>query len=60
MPNPKRRHSKARRNKRRAHDFLSAPGISLCANCHEPRLPHRICKSCGFYKGKQVITVDNS
>ena len=38
MPNPKRRHSKARRDKRRAHDHLKPPGLSLCPNCHEPKL----------------------
>ena len=44
MPNPKRRHSKARRDKRRAHDALTPPALSDCPNCHEaeaaaPRLP---------------------
>ena len=28
MPNPKRRHSKARRDKRRAHDALTPPALS--------------------------------
>jgi large subunit ribosomal protein L32 len=58
MPNPKRRHSKARRDKRRAHDHLTAPGLSLCPNCHEPKLAHRVCPRCGHYKGKQVIGVE--
>jgi large subunit ribosomal protein L32 len=58
MPNPKRRHSKARTSKRRAHDHLTAPGLSLCPNCHEPKLAHRVCPKCGFYKGKQVIGVE--
>ena len=40
MPNPKRRHSKARTAIRRAHDHLKAPGLSLCPNCHEPKLPY--------------------
>ena len=57
MPNPKRRHSKARRDKRRAHDHLTAPGLSLCPNCQEPKQPHRVCPHCGHYKGKQVIEV---
>jgi large subunit ribosomal protein L32 len=57
MPNPKRRHSKARTGKRRAHDHLTAPGLSLCPNCHEPKQPHRVCPRCGFYKGKQVVEV---
>jgi large subunit ribosomal protein L32 len=55
MPNPKRRHSKARRDKRRAHDALPAPSLSACPNCHEPKLPHRVCPHCGHYKGKQAI-----
>lgn len=55
MPNPKRRHSKARRDKRRAHDALVSPALSECPNCHEPKMPHRVCPHCGFYKGKQTI-----
>jgi large subunit ribosomal protein L32 len=55
MPNPKRRHSKARRDKRRAHDFLARPGISICPNCGEAKLPHRVCGSCGHYRGREVI-----
>lgn len=59
MPNPKRRHSKARRDKRRAHDFLAVPGMSECPNCHETKLPHRVCPHCGHYKGREVIDIKN-
>jgi large subunit ribosomal protein L32 len=55
MANPKRRHSKARRNKRRAHDALRATGLSVCPNCHEKKLPHRVCAHCGYYKGREVV-----
>jgi large subunit ribosomal protein L32 len=57
MPNPKRRHSKARKNKRRAHDAISGPSFSECTNCHELRLPHRACPHCGYYKGREVIEI---
>lgn len=57
MPNPKRRHSKARRDKRRAHDALAQPGKSTCPNCGEAKLPHRVCGKCGYYRGRQVIEV---
>jgi large subunit ribosomal protein L32 len=55
MPNPKRRHSKARTRKRRAHDALRAPQTMTCPQCQEPTMPHRVCPKCGFYRGRQVI-----
>jgi large subunit ribosomal protein L32 len=57
MPNPKRRHSKARTSKRRAHDALTAIGTSECPSCHERKLPHRACPKCGAYKGRDVLDV---
>ena len=60
MPNPKRRHSKARRDKRRAHDALRVPQTTLCPNCREPRMPHRVCPKCGYYKGRQVVQVEET
>ncbi|MET0556917.1 MAG: 50S ribosomal protein L32 [Vicinamibacteria bacterium] len=58
MPNPKRRHSKARTGKRRAHDHLTPPGLATCPNCQEPKLSHRVCPRCGYYKGKPVVEVE--
>ncbi len=58
MANPKRRHSKARRDKRRAHDALRRPGTSTCSNCGESKLPHRACPSCGYYRDREVIDVE--
>jgi large subunit ribosomal protein L32 len=52
---PKRRTSLANKRKRRTHKKLSASTVAKCTNCNEPKLPHRACPSCGFYKGKQVI-----
>jgi len=60
MPNPKRRHSQARTSKRRAHDHLTAQSLSECPNCHERKLPHRACAKCGYYKGREVIAVEES
>ena len=57
MPNPKRRHSKQRTAKRRSHDFLTPTGLSECPNCHERKLPHRACRKCGTYKGRDVLAV---
>ncbi|MFH0778978.1 MAG: 50S ribosomal protein L32 [Candidatus Eisenbacteria bacterium] len=56
MALPKRRHSKARRDKRRTHWKLSRPGLSSCAHCGNPKLPHRACPSCGYYSGEEVTS----
>lgn len=60
MPNPKHRHSKARRDRRRAHDHLQPPAQSECPSCHQPKLPHRVCPSCGMYQGRQVLSVEET
>jgi large subunit ribosomal protein L32 len=57
MPNPKRRHSSRRTSIRRAHDFLTASGLSECPTCHEKKLPHHACPKCGAYKGRAVLDV---
>jgi large subunit ribosomal protein L32 len=54
MPVPKRRTSKSKRNKRRAHDALTAVNAISCPQCGEPALPHRICRHCGTYRGRQL------
>jgi large subunit ribosomal protein L32 len=55
MALPKRRHSHQRTAKRRSHLALKTEGVSECPNCKEPKLPHRACKSCGYYEGRLVI-----
>ena len=57
MANPKRRHSKARRDRRRAHDALAQPSGSLCPNCGEVKRPHRVCGHCGYYRGREVVEI---
>ena len=57
MPNPKRRHSAIRRDKRIAHDFITAPQMTTCSHCGATILTHRICPECGYYRGKQAIEV---
>jgi large subunit ribosomal protein L32 len=60
MPVPKRRTSKRVKNQRRAHDGLTKPQWSTCANCGETALPHRACAHCGFYRGRAVIQTQES
>ena len=55
MANPKRRHSKSRRDKRRSQWKLTSSGMGECPHCHYPKLPHRVCPQCGYYRDRQVI-----
>ena len=58
MAEPKSKTSKQRRNKRRSsHWKLALPGLSACPKCGEMVLPHRMCKACGNYKGREVVAV---
>ncbi len=52
MAVPKRKTSRARRGKRRAHDALKAPALSVCPQCTEIKPPHCVCPHCGTYRGK--------
>jgi len=52
---PKKRHSRARQGKRRAAIKLTVTKTVLCPNCQAPILPHKICRKCGYYKGKMII-----
>ncbi len=56
-PLPKRKHSKGRTHRRRAHDALGQVKLVECESCHRPRLPHRACPGCGNYNGRVVVNV---
>lgn len=56
MAVPKRKVSKARRDKRRSNNWkLDMPEMVKCPHCGEFNLNHRVCKQCGYYDGKEVI-----
>lgn len=56
MAVPKRRVSKARRDKRRFNVWkLEAPAIQKCPQCGEYKRAHRLCNNCGYYNGREVI-----
>jgi large subunit ribosomal protein L32 len=59
-PLPKRKLSKGRRGRRRAHDAITARNLVACNNCGEMRLPHTVCPKCGFYKGREIVSVDKA
>lgn len=53
---PQHRRSKARNRRRRAEVMkMEAPKFNECPQCHEFKLPHRVCPSCGYYKDREVV-----
>ena len=58
MPVPKKKKSKARTRMGRASAWqLHAPSRSLCPRCGAAKLPHTVCKACGWYKNRVAIDV---
>lgn len=56
MAVPKRRVSKARRDKRRSNVWkLELPSLEKCSRCGELKKSHRLCPECGYYNGRQVL-----
>lgn len=58
MAVPKRKPSKSKiRSRKRSHK-KSLVAAKACPQCGSPHRPHRVCPSCGYYRGRQVLTVD--
>ena len=57
MPNPKRQHSRQRQRKRRTFYKATIPSMGTCPQCQKPILSHRVCPSCGYYKGKAILEI---
>ena len=57
MALPKRKHSKARRDKSRTHWKLGVPSLTTCPQCAQSVRPHRVCPHCGSYRGRQVVLI---
>ncbi len=57
-PLPKRKTASARQGKRRQHLKLSAQAMMACPQCQHPKTPHEVCHTCGYYNGREVITIE--
>ena len=59
MAVPKQRKGRAATHHRRsANDVIAAPSRSVCPQCGEVKLPHRVCGNCGFYKDREVVDAE--
>jgi large subunit ribosomal protein L32 len=58
MAVPKRRQSKSRSAIRRAQVMKQpVPQFVPCPRCAEPKLSHRVCTGCGYYRDRLVVAV---
>ena len=56
----KRRLGPARIHHRRSSWMRRAsrkPLVEECPECQSPRIRHRVCMKCGYYRGEQVMDV---
>ncbi|MHB2026993.1 MAG: 50S ribosomal protein L32 [Elusimicrobiota bacterium] len=60
MPNPKRKHTRSRRDSRRSQNWkLDRQALTPCSNpnCGKLRFSHAVCPYCGFYNGRSVLVI---
>ncbi|TVP60283.1 MAG: 50S ribosomal protein L32 [Gemmatimonadales bacterium] len=58
MAVPKKRTSKQRQRKRRTHYKAQAVVTQTCSRCGDPKQPHRVCGSCGYYRNEAVLKIE--
>lgn len=58
MAVPKKKTSKAKTASRKAANMkISVRSVASCSRCGSPKLPHRVCGHCGYYKNRQVVEI---
>ncbi|MDP2647827.1 MAG: 50S ribosomal protein L32 [Candidatus Yanofskybacteria bacterium] len=57
MAVPRHHLSKGRQGRRRSHLALKAMTLIACSHCKKSISPHRVCKFCGYYRGREVVNV---
>ena len=58
MAVPKRKKSKMRIRQRKGQVKAELAQVQDCPACGAPQRAHRVCPSCGQYRGRQVLTVE--
>ncbi len=59
MAVPKYKTSKARSRRRRSINMkMGVETLVSCTNCGNKIMRHRVCPKCGFYRGKQVLELE--
>lgn len=58
MAEPKKKLSRARSGARKSHDALKNTSLVVCEKCKSSKLPHTVCGTCGYYRGKKIVKVE--
>ena len=59
MAVPKGRVSKSKRDNRKAQSWkITTPSLVACSKCGELMVAHRVCKACGSYNKKEIISTE--
>lgn len=59
MAEPKKRHTSTRSGNRRSHLAKKTKSLSVCPKCKEIIPSHQVCPNCGFYKGKDILHLED-
>jgi large subunit ribosomal protein L32 len=57
-PLTKRKYAKSRQRERRGHMKIPTPAMDSCPQCHSSKLAHRVCPTCGYYAGREVVKIE--
>jgi len=58
MAVPKKKTTRARRNKRRTAKKIKRTALVLCPNCKKSIPPHTACPFCGIYRGRTILDLE--
>ncbi|MDP6227078.1 MAG: 50S ribosomal protein L32, partial [Dehalococcoidia bacterium] len=56
---PNKKLTRARKGRRFSSYRLKSINPAFCPRCRNAKLPHTVCRQCGFYRGRQVIETSN-
>ncbi len=58
-PLSKRKYAKSRQRERRGHQAIVGSTLNTCPQCHNAKLAHHACLSCGYYNGREAIKIES-
>ena len=54
---PRAHSTRGQKGRRRSHLALTPLGLVSCPHCGKPKLPHIVCRACGYYASRAVVNV---